>query len=140
MWAKPPPGGACRSSRSRRLRLDEHLRRGEARAAARRALAWLREFLFVEGEAAGAAARRDDGHCVTCRARRTDGVAKVFLHLPAPEPPLPGEPRGRSRLGRQQRNQFLPKRHEPIRSRSSATRKRIDSGNIGSESVCAVVP
>src|SRR3954469_6179311 len=102
MSAKPPPGGACRSSRSSGLRLDEPLRLVEPRAAARRALAWLREFLFVKREAAGAAARGVSGPSVPCRPRRTDGVAKVSLDLAAPDPQLAGEPRGRPRLGRQQ--------------------------------------
>jgi hypothetical protein len=63
---------------SQRFRLDADLRFVESRAAARGTLARFRQLLFVEGEAAGATAGRNDDDPMAGCACRTERVPQVF--------------------------------------------------------------
>ena len=96
--------------------LDADLRLEDPALAAFRTSAWLGELVFAEGEAAGAAARRDDHDAVAGGAGGPDHVAQRILDVRARKPELPREARDRSRFMREIGEQILAERHRAPRS------------------------
>lgn len=104
--------------------LDSDLRLVQPCASTCRTLARLRQFLFIEGKSAGAAAGGDDDDVMACRFRGAKSVKQVLLNIAAFEPEIPREGRHRPWLDGQQGQQVFTKGHLNVRRVYSSLRIR----------------